>query len=131
MVDTNVLFSALVKYGSGAGKLIRLIQREYHLLIPDYVLIECEKTAAELVPDSLPKLKSWIRAGQFQCIPVRNIMVSMPPILDPKDKPILQAALSSKPDFFVTNDLKHFHTPAIQRVLRVVTVSEMLRLLKN
>ena len=36
MTDTNVLLSAFALRGTGATQLVRVVQRQYHLLVADY-----------------------------------------------------------------------------------------------
>jgi predicted nucleic acid-binding protein len=46
-------------------------------------------------------------------------------IRDPKDIPILAAAVSAKPDLFVTDD-KDFHTPEVKKLIPVYTATQAL-----
>ena len=46
-------------------------------------------------------------------------------IRDPKDIPILAAAVSAKPDLFVTGD-KDFHTPEVKKLIPVYTATQAL-----
>ncbi len=36
---------------------------------------------------------------------------------DPKDAPLLASVVQAQPDYFVTNDIAHFHTDTIKRLL--------------
>lgn len=51
-------------------------------------------------------------------------------IRDPKDAPILAAAITARPDMFVTGD-KDFHTPEVKKLIPVQTTSQALRSLKE
>ena len=127
MADTNVLLSAFALRGAGATQLVRVAQRQYHLLVADYSFEELESFYRTERMPGLQALHAWRHSGAVTM--VRSRPFPVPPIADEKDKPILEAAVAAKPDFFVTQDRKHFHTTEIRRVLDVVTVYEMLRLL--
>ncbi len=109
-LDSNVVFSGLYSPDGAPGVILEhFVKGNISMVVSQQVLEEVIRTIKEKLPDALPAL--------------RNFLLNMPPevVADPKrgdierwtkhlqigDAAILAAAISARPDYFITGD-KHF-----------------------
>ncbi len=128
MLDTNVLISGMVFQGPER----RLLES---ILKNDHVLVLCEQTETEAQMVLLRKfsiserfLKNFLQLFRLERVPLPSraeIEKARSLIRDPKDAPILAAAITARPDLFVTGD-KDFHTPEVKKLIPVQTTSQAL-----
>lgn len=128
MVDTNVLISGMVFHGP-ERRLLDTIRKS------DHVLVLCEQTEREAETVLLSKfsvsesfLQNFLRLFRVErvSLPSRaEIEKFCSLIRDPKDAPILAAAVTARPDLFVTGD-KDFHTAEVKALIPVQTCSRAL-----
>lgn len=105
------------------------------ILKNDHVLVLCEQTETEAEMVLLRKFsvserffKNFLRLFRLEQVPLPSRMEIEKAhnlIRDPKDTPILVAAMIAKPDLFVTGD-KDFHTPEVKKLIPVQTTSQTL-----
>jgi len=108
MLDTNVLFSALLFPDSKPGKVLGLVAEKYNLILCDHIKSElCDVSAR----------KSPILLDALDALP------------DPKDQPILNAAIFNDVDIIITGD-KHFLKLNIERP-EILTPSDFLTGITN
>ncbi|MCS7198656.1 MAG: PIN domain-containing protein [Candidatus Bipolaricaulota bacterium] len=120
-MDTNVLIAGLL-FASGMGREILELAEggEFVLLLPEVVRREVEAVIARDFPDHLASLGRWLQ-GAWRVTPmpsVHQVRQALRYVTDPKDAPLLASVLQAQPDYFVTNDIAHFHTALIKRLLR-------------
>lgn len=128
MLDTNVLVSGMVFHGPERRLLDTILKN-------DHVLVLCEQTEREAEMVLLRKFSVSERFLQNFLRLFRVERVSLPSqaaieearslIRDPKDAPILAAAIIARPDLFVTGD-KDFHTPEVKKLIPVQTTSRII-----
>lgn len=128
MLDANVLLSGMVFHGPERRLLDTILKN-------DHVLVLCEQTETEAEMVLLRKfsvskrfLKNFLRLFQIERLSLPSwteIEKARSLIRDPKDAPILAAAIIARPDLFVTGD-KDFHTPEVKKLIPVQTTSQAL-----
>lgn len=132
MIDTNIFISAaLFPNGRAAAALMKAFAFPYQPLTCDYVVDELHRKFREKFPDRMTELEAFL----YHALSVVHV-VSTPEaameaenkIRDPKDRPILRAALSSGADLFLTGD-KDFLEASVQDP-RIISVADFLAGLK-
>lgn len=118
LVDTNVLFSGL--FWRGAPHLILSLMEggQIELLLPEQVIREAEEVMQEIKPEEKQLLDTFLkgfskRIRRIRRPSERELVEVRKRVRDPDDAPILAAAFTSKPDFFVSGD-KDLLTPKIR-----------------
>lgn len=136
-LDTSVLVSgsisrkgasfAILKYGE-SGIL--------ELVISGYIFNEAREIIKVKISQALPEFKRIHSSVPFVIIPEPKraaIEKCKSIVLDPDDAPVLAAAISAKPDYFITLDRKHFiNDPKVAQEsgLRIVTPGKFLKLFR-
>jgi predicted nucleic acid-binding protein len=104
-LDANVLYSAAYLESSGLARLWSL--NDVELVSSVYAIEEARRNLAIDRPEALQRLirltetLSTVDTPQPLTLP-KNLR------LDPKDQPILMAAIHGKADYLLTGDAKHF-----------------------
>ncbi|MBP5706495.1 MAG: putative toxin-antitoxin system toxin component, PIN family [Spirochaetales bacterium] len=102
MIDTNVLISAFV-FGGKAGALLELLfDRQYELLISDYIDAEFKEKLDEKWSDKADKVYDLYRTLPFIFCESSDIQYKS--LRDEKDTPILNDALFHKVDIILSGD---------------------------
>jgi len=103
-LDANVLFS--VAYGSKGLEHLWVLQKKgiCVLLASRYVIEEAKRNLT--TPEQLKKLKSLL--SDIQIVPEADPSLTLPIDLPEKDKPVLLSAISTKADYLLTGDMRHF-----------------------
>lgn len=115
MLDTNVLFSALIYGGKVASPLLEYVNKYHKLYLPVHAIEELEDVTIR---------KEYPKAREINRIlaKLKYTLVKMPPgnpkeymgMSDKKDIPILRAAVVHKLDILITGD-KHFNDIPIKK----------------
>ena len=128
MLDTNILISAaLFPNGRAAQAFFKALQPPYQPLVCDYVVDELHRKFREKFPNRLTELEAFLfNALSFiKLVPTPEEAVSSEQkIRDPKDRPILRAALDAHADLFLTGD-KDFLESSVTDP-RIISVPEFL-----
>lgn len=108
MLDTNIIISAaLFPNGRAAQAFFKALQSPYQPLVCDYVVDELHRKFRDKFPNRLTELEAFLyNALSFIRLvptPVEAVSVEQS-IRDPKDRPILRAALAAHADLFLTGD---------------------------
>lgn len=128
MIDTNVIISsALFPHGRTAQALYKALQPPCIPVLCDYVIDEVHRKILEKWPHRQMEMESFL-FQITQCIEV----VSAPSekiesellIRDPKDRPILRAALDAHADLFLTGDKDFLESAIIDP--RIVSPADFL-----
>lgn len=128
MLDTNIIISAaLFPNGRAAQAFFKALQPPYQPLVCDYVVDELHRKFREKFPGRLTELEAFLfNALSFiKLVPTPEEAVSSEQkIRDPKDRPILRAALDAHADLFLTGD-KDFLESSVTDP-RIIAVPEFL-----
>lgn len=120
ILDTNVLIAGLLFTSSMGREILELAEAGHFVLVlPEVVRREVEAVIARDFPSHLSALAGWLRrAWQVTPLPsLHQIQEALRYVADPKDAPLLASVVQVQPDYFVTNDIAHFHTDKIKRLL--------------
>ncbi|MBV8450913.1 MAG: PIN domain-containing protein [Deltaproteobacteria bacterium] len=104
-LDANVLYSAAYMELAGLVRLWSL--DDVQLLSSAYAIEEARRNLATDRPESLPRLKRLLGSVSTVDAP-RGLKLPETIKLDPKDQPILLAAIHGKADYLLTGDARHF-----------------------
>ena len=128
MIDTNIIISAILR-PSG-----RTAQAFYKALLPPYQPILCDYIVDELCRkfnEKFPARRVEFDAFCAKVLPLIDVVATPQAtvlaersIRDPKDRPILRAALEADTDLFLTGD-RDFLESSISEP-RIVSVDEYL-----
>jgi len=105
MTDTNILFSALLLPESRPAKALFNIIEQHNLILCDYIISELRGIVSRKRPDLLADIDLFLTN-----LPYELITAPLQPsklIADPKDNPILNAAIIADVDIIISGD-KHF-----------------------
>ena len=130
MLDTNIIISAaLFPNGRAAQAFFKALQSPYQPLVCDYVVDELHRKFRDKFPNRLTELEAFLyNALSFIRLvptPVEAVSVEQS-IRDPKDRPILRAALAAHADLFLTGD-KDFLESSVSDP-RIISVPDFLSL---
>ncbi len=128
MIDTNIIISAaLFPKGRAAEALYKAMTFPYEPLLCDYVVDELRRKFREKFPDKMTELEAFL-FHVLSCIEVtetpEEVIMDEKKIRDPKDRPILRAALDAHADLFLTGD-KDFLESSVTDP-RIISVAEFL-----
>lgn len=128
LVDTNVFFSGII-YGGAEAELLRTVENgTYSLLAADFVIEEIRRIIGLKAPAYLDAFNAFLEEMPHDRVPhaPAHLVEDAKKIMrDPKDAPVLAAALHGKADCLVTGD-KDFFTPEVRAKIRVATARELL-----
>jgi predicted nucleic acid-binding protein len=105
MTDTNILFSALLFPESKPAKALLYITEHHELILCDYIISELRGVVSRKRPDLLADVDVMLAKLHFELTitPLApNELIS-----DPKDHPILNAAILADVDIIISGD-SHF-----------------------
>ena len=128
MIDTNIIISAaLFPNGRAAQAFFKALNPPCQPLVCDYIVDELHRKFREKFPERLTELEAFL----FNVLPYIHVVQTPDAeiqaetvIRDPKDRPILRAALNAHADFFLTGD-KDFLESSITDP-RIVSVAGFL-----
>ena len=108
MIDTNIIISAaLFPNGRAARAFLKALNPPYQPLVCDYIVDELHRKFREKFPERLTELEAFL----FNALPYIHVVQTPDAeiqaenaIRDPKDRPILRAALNAHADLFLTGD---------------------------
>lgn len=130
MLDTNIIISAaLFPDGRAAQAFFKALQPPYQPIVCDYVVDELHRKFRGKFPHKLTELEAFLfHALSFiKLVPTPEEAIDTEQkIRDPKDRPILRAALNAHADLFLTGD-KDFLESSVTDP-RIVSVSDFLAL---
>lgn len=128
MIDTNIIISAaLFPNGSVSKALYKAMQPPFQPVISDYIVDEVHRKFQEKFPEKVTELEAFFYTTlpAFSLITTpQNIKETESLIRDPKDRPILRAALEIGADLFLTGD-KDFLDSSITDP-RIISVKDFL-----
>ena len=105
MPDTNILFSALLFPASLPAQVLFYVTKNHNLVLCDYIISELQGVISRKRPDLLADIDVLLAELSFELIPTPREPGKLIP--DPKDHPILNAAVIADIDIIISGD-KHF-----------------------
>lgn len=102
LIDTNILFSALVFPGSKPAQLLLYIADHHEIVLCDQNIAELREILKRKAPQFLPDAEVLLAEMSYELIP--GIEHGEKLIRDVKDQPILNAAIVSDVDMILTGD---------------------------
>ena len=128
MLDTNIIISAvLFPNGRAAQAFLKSLSYPYEPIVCDYVLDELRRKFEEKFPDKANNLEDFLQTALLfiKVVPTPEAEFrEEKKIRDPKDRPILRAALNNHADLFLTGD-KDFLESSVPDP-RIISVAEFL-----
>lgn len=128
MIDTNIFISAILFPKSRVSEaLCKSLAPPFQPVVCDYVLDELHRKLQEKFPDRVVELEAFLYTAlpAFEVVSVPDDeMTAEVKIRDPKDRPILRAALNSGADMFLTGD-KDFLESSVEDP-RIISVFDFL-----
>lgn len=108
-LDASVIYSAIVS-GEGASRelLKRHIRREVTLVVSEYVLKEVANNMAKKSPDKSGSVGLLIDLLDLEIVTITAESVQETMVYtEPKDAPVVAAAIAGQCDYLLTYDKKH------------------------
>jgi predicted nucleic acid-binding protein len=105
ITDTNILFSALLFPTSRPAQALFHITEHHNLILCDYIISELRSVVAKKRPDLLADIDVLLAKLSFELVPAPQEPGKL--ISDPKDHPILSAAIIADVDIIISGD-SHF-----------------------
>jgi len=105
MADTNILFSTLLFPASRPAQALFHIVEQHNLVLCDYIIAELRNVVSRKRPDLLADIDVLMAKLSYELIPAPQEPGKL--ISDPKDHPILNAAIIADVDIIISGD-KHF-----------------------
>ena len=111
MIDTNVLISAIYNPNSKPAKAVRDVCENHELLLCDHIVAECYYVVKRKFPQHTGTLDNLLTSLGYALVvaPRGNAAIS-----DPKDAPILNAAILEVVDIIISGDA-HFLNLDLER----------------
>lgn len=122
LVDTNILFSALLFPLSEPAKALQKASDEHSVVLCDQNVNELKEILRRKAPKALSDAEVFLAEFQYELIPAVDDAEKL--IRDATDQPILNAAILSDVDLIITGD-KDFLSLDMDRP-RCMTASEFL-----
>lgn len=130
MIDTNIFISAaLFPNGRAAEALLKALIPPYQPITCDYVVNELHRKFQEKFPHRMMELEAFLYTALSVIQVVQTpteLQDAEQKIRDPKDRPILRAALASNADLFLTGDKDFLESPV--KDPRIISVASFLEL---
>ena len=128
MLDTNIIISAaLFPNGRASSAFFKALTPPYQPIVCEYVVDELHRKFREKFPDRLTELEAFLYNALtiIELVPTPETESSIETrIRDPKDRPILRAALDAHADLFLTG-AKDFLESSITDP-RIISVADFL-----
>jgi len=105
MTDTNILFSSLLLPESRPARALFCIIERHKLILCDYILSELRNVVSRKRPDLLADIDLFLAKLPYELVTAPLQAGKL--ISDPKDHPILNAAIIADVDIIISGD-KHF-----------------------
>ena len=123
MIDTNVVVSAVYNPKSKPADVLRHVCEKHELILCDYIIAECYDVIIRKFPQHTHVFDKLLATLGYELVAAPREGLEMS---DPKDSPILNAAIIADVDIIISGD-KHFLGLDIERpqVLSPAAYSEM------
>jgi len=122
LVDTNVLFSAILFPNSKPARALLKVVQKHDMVLCEQNLAELREVIRRKAPEYLSDAEALLRELSYELIPVSHHAEKL--IRDPKDQPILNAAILANVDLLITGD-KDFLVLELEQP-RCITAAQFL-----
>jgi len=122
MPDTNILFSTLLFPESRPAKALFQVLEQDDLILCDYIISELRDVVARKKPSLLADIDVLLAKLSYELVPAPQEPSKL--ISDPKDHPILNAAIVAGVDIIISGD-RHFLKLEMEHP-KVMSVAEFL-----
>jgi putative PIN family toxin of toxin-antitoxin system len=122
LTDTNILISALFYPNSRPAQALFHIANNHDLVLSDYNIAEYRRVAEEKFHATLPDIEVFLAELPYELILAPESPEKL--ISDPKDVPILNAAILANVDIIISGD-RHFLEVKLDHP-KIMTVAEYL-----
>ncbi|MCL2081015.1 MAG: putative toxin-antitoxin system toxin component, PIN family [Oscillospiraceae bacterium] len=121
MIDSNVLISAVYNPNSKPARAVREVCENHELLLCDHIVAECYDVVGRKFPQHIQALDKLLTSLGYALVVAPRGGAS---IADPKDAPILNAAILEEVDVIISGD-DHFLSLNLERP-KVLTPAQYL-----
>ena len=105
MVDTNILFSAIIFPKGQAANAFTHCLLNHELVISTYVINELKQVIMRKKPELIPHIDAFLEKLSFElAYTPDNIEAGLFSIRDPKDYPVLYTAIIENVDVLISGD---------------------------
>ena len=122
LIDTNILLSAMWFKNSNVAKTLLYVASNHELVLCDRNIAEMREVIKRKTPDILADAEVFLAELSYELIP--SVEKAEKLIRDPKDQPILNAAIIGEVDVILTGD-KDFLSLDLDH-LKAMTVTQFL-----
>ena len=112
MIDSNVLVSAVYNPSSKPARAVRDVCENHELLLCDHIVAECYDVIGRKFPQHTLVLNKLLNSLGYSLVVAPRVDVTH--IADPKDAPILNAAILENVDIIISGD-NHFLSLDLER----------------
>ena len=135
-LDSNVIFSGLYSpRGSPALILEHFVAGDISVVVSQQVLEEVVRTVKEKLPDALPVLRRLLMSTppEVAADPPLEAIKRRKKKLSIADSSVLEAAITARPDYFITGDNHFLDDPHLTEGtdLHIITPAGFLKILKQ
>jgi putative PIN family toxin of toxin-antitoxin system len=123
LVDTNILISALLYPDSNPAKALMYVTEHHELVLTDYNIFELRSVTKRKFPHKEADIDVLLNKLTFELVPAPLSPQKL--MADPKDAPILNAALVSGVDIIISGD-KHFLNLDME-YLEIMTAADFVK----
>jgi len=102
LVDTNILLSAMWFKNSRVARVLLYVAANHELILCDQNITELRDVLSRKSPEVLPDAEVFLAELSYELIPSAFYVEKL--IRDPKDQPILNAAIVNGVDVILTGD---------------------------
>ena len=127
LADTNILISALLWPNSNPATALLHAARYHELVLCDRNIFELRNVLERKAPQALADVDVFLAELAFDLVPAPEYPQKL--ISDPKDQPILNAAIVANVDIIISGD-KHFLRLDLERP-RTMNAAQYLELLET
>lgn len=115
LFDTNILYSAYVRNSYQFVSMMKWVMINHEAVITEYIASEAMRNTSLKAPNSVSAVAAFLLSPNLEYIAsLPRDPDAYPQIRDPKDQPILNAAIDNDVDIIITGD-KHFHALVLDR----------------
>ncbi len=132
-LDANSLISAVLFDGVYRKALRLAIEKEFDLITTQYVIEEITVVLERKFPHAVNEVKAMLALIDLKIIPVpteKSCAEFKELIRDPKDVPVLPAALQAKANVLLTGD-GDFRSDEITNLIQILDAPAFIRLFKG
>jgi predicted nucleic acid-binding protein len=126
MIDSNVLVSAVYNPSSKPARVVRDVCENHELLLCDYIIAECYDVVGRKFSRHKPVLDKLLASLGYALVAAPRGGAA---IADPKDAPILNAAILEDVDIIISGD-NHFLSLDMERP-KVLTPAQYIEMMES